>query len=271
MERSGAALRWLLPGLFLFVVLLTVIAFFVTPWKPPVHSEHGRGVDGMIAYIIGVAGAVFVIGHAVLAWFTFRPPPADGRGPAPLTAKTEVLWTVIPVLLMTLAAEVGALTIGMPVWGQVFRDDKEALQVEITGRQFEWIVRYPGKDGKFGKTDPARIDPDNPLGLVKKDPASRDDIVVNGAVTLPAGRPVQFLIRSQDVLHSFSVPLFRTKQDAVPGLVTRSRVIPTDPGEYEIACAELCGLGHYRMRGIVRVKTEEEFRKWLAGQVGFYE
>jgi cytochrome c oxidase subunit 2 len=142
----------------------------------------------------------------------------------------------------------------------------EAIVVEVTGEQFTWNIRYPGRDGIFGRNDPYLIKDDNPLGLDNRDPAASDDIVEPALLRLPVNKPVRVLLRSKDTLHSFFLPHFRIKQDLVPGMTIEVWFVPTQPGEYEIACAELCGLGHYTMRGLVRVLPQEQFDQWLNEQ-----
>ena len=116
----------------------------------------------------------------------------------------------------------------------------------------------------FGATDLRLVSRQNPLGIKPDDPAGRDDVVVQGELWLPVGRPARVILHSKDVIHSFFVPHLRVKQDAVPGRTTEARFVPTRTGTYEIACAELCGVGHWAMRGQLRVVTEEEFQRWLA-------
>jgi cytochrome c oxidase subunit 2 len=152
----------------------------------------------------------------------------------------------------------------------------EALIVQVTGEQFAWNFHYAGNDGAFGRTDISLLDlQSNPLGLDRSDPAGMDDITTVNQLYLPVNRPIIVRLRSKDVIHSFGVPEFRVKQDAVPGLTIPIWFIPNvttaemrtrtgDPEfQYEIACAQLCGLGHYRMRGFVTVQTAEEFQKWM--------
>ena len=143
------------------------------------------------------------------------------------------------------------------------------LEVEVTGAQFAWYFRYPGKDGKFGRTSVELQDPSGgtraALGIDPADSAGVDDLVSN-ALVLPANAPVHLTLRSQDVIHSFFVPELRFKQDAVPGMVTSVWFTPTRIGDYETGCAELCGLGHYRMHAQVRVVSHEEFARWIAAQ-----
>ena len=147
--------------------------------------------------------------------------------------------------------------------------------MNVTAEQFAWNVRYAGPDGVFGKTDITLIDTqDNSLGLDRSDPAAKDDITTLNQLYLPANRPIIVKLRSKDAIHSFGVPEFRVKQDAVPGLTIPIWFVPTvttaemrtrtgNPEfQYEIACAQLCGLGHYRMRGFVTVLSTDEFQKW---------
>jgi len=158
--------------------------------------------------------------------------------------------------------------------------ENEALLVQVTGEQFAWNIHYAGPDGVFGRTNIQMIDvQSNPLGLDRSDPAAKDDVTTTNQLNLPVNRPIIVRLRSKDVIHSFGVPEFRVKQDAVPGLTIPVWFIPTvttaemriktgNPQfQYEIACAQLCGLGHYRMRGFVTVQTAEEFQKWMDEQV----
>lgn len=258
---------------FLGVLIATVVGFAAKSWMPPVASEHGRGVDAMIRYCLIATGAIFAIGHLVLAWFVWRYGRATPTGSPRTSPRAERWWTVLPVLGMTGVAEVGVLVIGVPVWGSMHSPPPDdAIVVEIAARQFEWIVRYPGKDATFGRIDPRFIHAvDNPAGLDEDDPASADDLVFVNELHLPAGRMAFLRLRSRDVLHSFSVAAFRVKQDIIPGIVGSTQFVPTLPGRYEIACAELCGLGHYRMRGFTYIQTSEEYEKWLAEQIGWFE
>jgi cytochrome c oxidase subunit 2 len=153
------------------------------------------------------------------------------------------------------------------LWSQLHRPEEHGgqLTVEVTGAQFQWYFRYAGPDGVFGRTDTvkfAKPDEGNPLGLDPADPAGRDDIVSTSLV-VPVGRPVQLELRAQDVIHSLFIPAMRFKQDAVPGMNIETHFTPNKLGTYEVSCAELCGIGHYRMRAVVRVVSEEEFEMWL--------
>ncbi len=140
----------------------------------------------------------------------------------------------------------------------------DALVIQVTGEQFSWNFHYPGPDGAFGRTDPKMITSANNIGLDRSDPPAKDDIVSVGEMHVLAGRPVKVRIRSKDVIHSFFLPNLRVKQDAVPGMAIEVWFTPNRPGAYEIACAELCGLGHYRMRGFLTIDdSQDNFNKWL--------
>jgi cytochrome c oxidase subunit 2 len=256
--------------LFLGITTFTVVGYSAHDWLPPVASEHGVGVDGVIRYLVLTTGTILVIGTLAFVAFLWR----YGRGrptEAPQTsARSERWWTLVPVIGMALIAEAGVLLKGLPVWEQVYGDPPEgALVVDVMAQQFEWIVRYPGLDGTFGRTAPELIERvGNPAGLDASDPASVDDIVLRNQLHLAAGRPTVVRLQSRDVLHSFSVAAFRIKQDVVPGVVMRAQFVPTTPGRYEIACAEVCGMGHYEMGASVIVHPPAEYEVWLSDQTG---
>lgn len=259
--------------LFLGITILTIIGFVSRDWLPEVASAHGTGVDGVISYLLLTTGAVLVIGHLVLAGFLWKYARGRAAGNPEISPRAERRWSVVPVIGMALIAEAGVLLKGLPVWEQVYGHvPEDAVVVELTAKQFEWLVRYPGADGAFGRVDPTFIDGQaNPAGLDPEDPNSADDVVMRNALHLPVGRTANVLLRSRDVLHSFSVNAFRIKQDVVPGIVGNAMFVPTVPGRYEIGCAELCGLGHYRMRGRVVVHEADEYEEWLADQTGWFQ
>jgi cytochrome c oxidase subunit 2 len=145
--------------------------------------------------------------------------------------------------------------------------DPASMQVEVTGMQFAWYFRYPGPDATFGNTklSLASAGQGNPLGLDPTDPHSADDLVT-GQLVLPAGREVDLTLRAQDVIHGFSVPEMRLKQNALPGATAHIHFTPTTPGEYAILCTQVCGMGHYRMNAILRVLPSAEFDAWLRNQ-----
>jgi len=236
-------------------------------WLLPVASAHGVDIDRLIYTTLVVTGIVFVLVHLLIAAFVWR--YADrGTGRAAYwhdDRTLELTYTLVPAAVLVTLISMGAV-----VWGRVHSPaPADAMAVEVRGEQFGWLFRYPGSDGVFGRIDPARIsrpgDPSNPMGLDPADPASADDIVTR-ELHVAVDRPVRVRIRSKDVLHSFFIPAFRVKQDAVPGMTIEIWFTPTREGKYEIACAELCGVGHYIMRGQVIVESQQAVQTWLAQQ-----
>jgi cytochrome c oxidase subunit 2 len=176
---------------------------------------------------------------------------------------------------LTIVTSIGVaamLAPGLFVWGKFVVVPEDAAIVEAVGQQWHWSFRFPGDDGKLGHSSPSLITPDNPFGIDPEDPLGSDDVLVaSPELRLPVDQPVKVLLRSKDVLHNFTVTQFRVKMDLVPGMVTYLWLTPTVPGEYEILCEELCGVGHFAMRGRVIVTPREEFDTWLAGMPTFGE
>lgn len=263
---TSAGLAKPLALLFAGMAVLIAFGFWSKGRLPELASRHGQYIDNTIYYLLGATGILFLAGHAVLIWFVLRYAGNNAAGSPHAGAKLEKRWALVPVLVMCVVAEGGVLGISLPAFAEVYGEpDKDAVTVEVVAKQFEWIVRYPGPDGVFGAVDHALVnDARNPVGLDKKDPAAKDDIVLRGQLSLPVGRMVVIRLRALDVIHSFTVPQFRVKQDLIPGFLGRTQFVPTKVGQYELACAELCGLGHYRMRGFVNIKEEAEFQRWLS-------
>jgi cytochrome c oxidase subunit 2 len=257
-------------ALFVAVMIFTIGGYLYRPWMPPAASAHGAGMDALIRYLLWTTGVIFVLGHVILIWFIWK--YARGQTSlSPVTSnRTERLWSVAPIVAMAVVAEGGVLVMGLPVWEQIYGHEPENPEVvEVTARQFEWLFRYPGPDGEFGRVVPELVDgQSNPVGLDGDDPAGSDDIVVRNRIHLPIDRTAVLLLRSHDVLHSWSVPAFRSKQDIIPGIVGSTQFTPIVEGEFEIGCAELCGLAHYRMRGTVIVHSESDYAAWLQEQGG---
>jgi cytochrome c oxidase subunit 2 len=236
---------------------------------PPLASRHGAGIDTMINYLLITTGALFVIGYCALAYFIWTGARRATIGQRLTSHKTELLISGAIGIAVALIAEGGVLAIGLPVWAEYYQTETpaDAVKIEVTAQQFLWNVRYPGPDGKLGKTQFALIDDaTNPIGQDKTDPDGRDDILTQNEITVPVGRAVRITLRSKDVIHSFFLPHFRVKQDAVPGMSPEVMFFPTKTGNFELLCAELCGLAHYRMRGFFNVVSNEEFDKWLLEQ-----
>jgi cytochrome c oxidase subunit 2 len=260
--------------MLVLMVILTLVGFVAQPWRrPEVATEHGQNIDTVINYLLITTGIVFLIGNGGLIWLIVKFSQPSTTKYQPESTRTEWIWALVPVACMAAISEIGVLFLGGPVFdGMYGKPTTEAIEVEVVGKQFEWIVRYPGKDAKFGKTEAKWVHTTrNPLGLDEDDNAATDDLVVNNVLRVPRGKMVQVRLRTHDVQHSFSVPAFRVKQDLVPGLTTRAQFISTKIGKYEVVCSQLCGAAHYRMRGEVLVMEPDEFDQWLKSQKGWFE
>ena len=215
-------------------------------WFPTNASSYGAEVDSLFVLILYITGAVFVIVELGLLVFLFKYRKREGRKATYVEGSTtaEIIWTTIPAVV--------CLFLGLfsqPLWSRIkdpARIPADAIPLEVTAKQFEWHFGYPGPDGLQGTAD---------------DYQKRNElhVVVN--------RNYSVRLQSEDVIHSFFIPAFRLKQDAVPGMHIMAWFQPTRTGEYELGCAELCGLGHYRMRARVFVQTPEEFAAWQSSQI----
>ena len=248
------------------ITAITVHFFFKLPlWFPAGVSSWAPAMDSQFAIAFLVLGILFIAGQLLLAITVFRagePAPAEPVRFPHGNWRFEIVWTAAITMIFF-----GLGLAGNKLWSQIKLHSPEpgALSVEVTGVQFQWYFRYAGADGRLGRLDAqrfARPDEGNPLGIDPSDPAGRDDIV-SSSLVLPAGRDVAFTLRSQDVIHSVFIPAMRFKQDAVPGMEIHAHFKPTQTGVYEMACTQLCGLGHYRMRATVRVVSEQAFARWL--------
>lgn len=273
---------------FLFILFLLGGAFFFiwysvdefNAYTLPVASSHGVDTDELFWWTMGITGVVFVITHILLFVFPYIYQYKKDRKALfyPDNTKLEIIWTIIPAIVLSVL-----VFSGWRVWSDITQASPEDAEVvEIMGFQFAWKVRYPGKDGKLGNYDFRLIDPENQFGMDFTDEASMDDFIPR-EIHIPKGQPVLFKIRSRDVLHSVFAPHFRLKMDAVPGMPTRFWFVPTkttaemreETGNpefnYEIACTEICGRGHFAMRILVVVDEPEAYREWYANQTPWAE
>jgi len=215
-------------------------------WLPLKGSTFAGPIDGLFTAILIITGIAFVVVEAGVLWFSVKYRHREGRKArhthGNLTA--EIIWTAIPAVTVIILGVVSNV-----YWKRIKGRDSvpaDAYPIAIHAKQFEWRVTYPGPDGQLG-TD--------------------DDFTVRNQLHVPVNRNVVFELTSEDVIHSFWVPVFRLKQDAVPGMTIRAWVQPTVTGEYELGCAELCGMQHYRMRARVYVQSVAEFDAWLSEQI----
>jgi cytochrome c oxidase subunit 2 len=255
-------------ALILVLVALGSVLFHIfSPWWWTPIASNWRYIDDTIIITFWITGGVFTAILLFMAYcvFRFRHQPRRRAAYEPENKKLEWWLTIVT------AVGVGAmLTPGLFVWAQFVTVPEGASEAEAIGQQWQWSFRLPGEDGRLGKSDTQYISSDNPLGLSPNDRDARDDVVIEGEdLHLPLGKPVKLLLRSIDVVHSFYVPEFRTKMDLLPGMVTYVWFIPTRTGTFDILCAELCGTGHFGMRGKVVVQEESEYQAWLRKQKTF--
>ncbi|HEU0091873.1 MAG TPA: cytochrome c oxidase subunit II [Vicinamibacteria bacterium] len=256
-----AKLQGLLFGLATLVLVVVATFLFTKDWLPPLKSDR-IAIDHALAITLVVTGLVFIVTNLLLAWFGYRYQDGPGARAAYWhdSPRLEMTWTLVTAAILAIF-----LFNALNLWAKVnSRPPADAVLIEVTGQQFAWNVRYPGKDGVLGKTDHLQASQDNPIGLVKDDPAAKDDLLLLNQLYLPKDRPVRVQVRSMDVIHSFFLPNFRVKQDAMPGMTIEIWFTPKETGDFEIACAEHCGLGHYRMRGQVHVVPAADLDKAVA-------
>jgi cytochrome c oxidase subunit 2 len=246
---------------------------------PPEASAHAYEIDHMISLVHWLMAVMFV-GWGIFFVFVlvrFRrganPRASYAGAKGKISKGTEVAVALIEIILL--------IGYAIPAWAKRVKDlppESQAVVVHVVGEQFAWNVHYPGPDGKFGRTDVKLVAADNPLGLDRADPNAKDDITTINQLNIPVDRPVLIYLSSKDVIHSFGLYEMRVKQDAIPGLQIPVWFVPSvttddmrkklnNPNfDYEITCSQLCGLGHFRMRGFVTVQSAADFQKWLEDQ-----
>jgi cytochrome c oxidase subunit 2 len=255
---------------------------FLGKWMPPNGSAHGPQIDQLIGLLHWLMAVLFV-GWAlyfIYVLFRFRAsknPQASYEGSrSHFSSYIEIGVVVIEAVLL-----IGFAIPAWAKWVTPHEDEANTLMVRVIAEQFAWNVQYPGADGVFGRRDIDLVDSSNPLGLDRSDPNAKDDITTINQLHLPVDRPVTIMLSSKDVIHSFFLPHMRVKQDTIPGMEIpiHFKPIMTTPGEaqfpgcaanktcWEIACAQLCGLGHYRMRGFYQIHSQESFDTWMAQKV----
>lgn len=283
-SQTNRLMAWLMVAFF----ILGMIGIFkchealIGKMLPESASVQGDHYDSMLIVTLVLTGFVFFVTQALLFYFIFRYQATEHSKAFFYSHnnKLEVLWTTVPALALVVL-----VVIGLKNWFNLTDKAPEgSMVVQVVGKQFNWLIRYPGADGILGKTDFRNInDADNVLGLDWNDPAAKDDIIVqNGELHIVKDKNVQLVINSRDVIHDVGLPHFRMKMDAVPGITTTMWFTPkftTDEMKektgnpefvYEISCDQMCGKGHYSMRGTVIVQTPAEFKEWLDKQPAYY-
>lgn len=241
-------------------------------------SDHGVLVDRMLYVTLAITFIVFVITQVGLFWFAYKYQEKENNKAYyfPHDNKLELIWTVIPAITLTVLVGFGIF-----YWFKITGNaPKDAMVVEVVGKQFGWEFRYPGKDQVLGKKYFKNVNPanNNPAGQIWDDPANHDDVFVEQEMHLVVGKPVHLVIGAKDVIHDVGLAHFRMKMDAVPGTPTTMWFTPTKTTKqmreetgnpdfvYEISCDQMCGKGHWSMRGVIVVETQEEFDAWMASK-----
>lgn len=264
-----------------FVFIIWQISRWGKYHLPVSASEHGPVIDNLMAVSWWIIIPVFIITHIALFYFCYKYVYNPSRK-AEFFAhsnKLELIWTIVPTVVLTVL-----ILYGLNTWNNVMSpipEDEEHLRIELYARQFDWSARYSGPDNKLGNADVRMIEGTNALGLDSRDATSADDIVVKGEFHLPVGIPVQFVFRSQDVIHSAYMPHFRAQMNCVPGILTKFKFTPTRTSaemkditgnpdfEFLLLCNKICGAAHYNMQMKIVVESLEDFRKWTAEQPAF--
>lgn len=251
-------------------------------WLPVAGSAHGAEVDQLISLLHWLMFVLFVGWSIYFIYVLFR--FRAGKNPQASYVGAKSHFSSYIEVGVIVAEAVLLIGFAIPAWARwvtPHAPEQEALQIRVVGEQFAWNVQYPGPDGLFGRRDINLVDASNPLGLDRSDPFAQDDVTTINQLHMPVDRPVTILLSSKDVIHSFFLPTMRVKQDSIPGMeipVHFKAVMTTPEGSqlpgcaanktcWEIACAQLCGLGHYRMRGFYQVHSQESFDAWMADQV----
>jgi cytochrome c oxidase subunit 2 len=234
-------------------------------WAPEAVTVTGKRVDALLNFIFYLTAAVFVLTQAVYIYYLvkYRRRPGVKAHYSHGNNKLEIIWTAIPTAIF-----IGLVIYSNRLWGEIHSTPPEdSVKIDVVSYQFGWDMRYPGADGQLGKVDVNTYSVDNKFALVPDDPAGDDDFSSTELV-IPVGKPVHLYLHSRDVIHSFYVPEFRLYQAAVPGrTIAWVWFETTKTGNFQLACSQICGSGHYNMKAPIRVVSQEEFDKWQAGKI----
>lgn len=249
------------------VVAATVLFHVFSPWWATPLASNWQQMDDTLTITLIITGAFFIVINLLVGYLVWRYRHRSGQRAAyePENPRLE-RWLIAG----TSVGIIALLAPGLVVYAKYVSAPRDAMQVEVVGQQWQWSYRFPGQGGALGRADASFVTPANPLGIDPGDPRGQDNRIVNGPeLHLPLNRPVKVLLRSKDVLHDFYVPPFRARMNLVPGMVTSFWFTPTRVGRFDILCAQLCGIGHYNMRGQVVVEEPAAFEAWLARQPTF--
>ncbi|MBI4369909.1 MAG: hypothetical protein HY547_06745 [Elusimicrobia bacterium] len=237
-------------------------------WGLPVAaSTVAGGIDFGIRIIHVAMFVIFILWAIFFTYLLIRYRRMDGvKADA---SHGRLIWSLAPDVVV-LIFEISLIVLyAIPAWSRIkikFPTPDESHNLEIVAEQFGWIIQYPGADAKFGRRSPALVNASNPMGLDPEDPAAKDDVIGVNELHLPLGKPTLVQLTSKDVIHSFFIPEFRIKQDAVPGMKIPVWFEPTKAGQYELGCAQLCGVGHAIMRADVFVHEAADYDAWMTRQ-----
>ncbi|WP_339460760.1 cytochrome c oxidase subunit II [Pseudomonas sp. EA_105y_Pfl2_R69] len=251
----------------ILLVVVSVLFHVLSPWQATEAASNWGSIDAALFITLLITGAFFVAVCLFMAIAIIRYRHKAGRRAAYQPDNKKLEWWLIGITSLGIVA---LLAPGLVVYHDFVRVPQEAHELEVVAQQWRWGYRFPGQDGQLGSADNQWVDARNPFGLDPDDPAGQDDILISGnEVRLPLEQPVKVLLRSKDVLHNFYIPQVRAKMDMVPGMVSYFWFTPTRLGEFEVLCAEYCGLAHYNMRGKLIVEPRTDFEQWLGKQPTF--
>lgn len=249
------------------IVVGSLLFHFLNPWQATPLASNWQSMDDTMSITFAITGLFFVVINLFLVWLIWKFRHREGRKAAYAHENRKLeRWLIIG----TSVGVAALLAPGLVVYAAYVNPPGDALVMEVLAQQWQWRFRFAGPDGKFGGTDPRFTRADNPFAIDPSDPKGVDDVLIGGTeVHLPLNRPVKVIARAHDVLHDFYVPPFRARMNIVPGQVSTFWFTPTKAGRYEALCAQLCGVGHPNMRGVVVVEDEAKFKEWLAQQPSF--
>lgn len=277
-----------LQAILMLVFLVFYFSFFAWQYLkwgkymlPISASEHGVGIDNLMNVTWALIIPVFIITHILLFWFAFKYSFNKNRKAIFFahSNKLELIWTLLPSLALTVL-----ILYGLNNWNKIMtpvNPEKEHVLIEVVGQQFSWGARYAGADGKLGRANVNFIEGANFMGVDSTDKNANDDIIVKGEFHVPVNVPVQFIFRSNDVIHSAYLPHFRAQMNCVPGIKTHFNFVPiittaemkkitkNDKFDYLLLCNKICGAAHYNMQMNIIVDTKEDYQKWLSSQKQF--